>query len=445
MNDLSQYELTWQQLCPVASFKGELEMGPMFVGAGILPAFGEACKRAGLTGRTAVGMDANTRTAAGDATMASLKAAGIEARPVMIGPADGARFLSSTALSRRFRDDCGATPDFFVSVGAGTITDIVKYAAFIAERPFAAVVSAASVDAYTSSIAAMVDDGVKKSLPCLAPAVVLADLDVVRDAPLDLTLAGYGDTLAKFTSCADWLLGHHLTGEAYADEVAMLAFHSARELLERSEAVRARDPKALDLLTRGQLALGISMWLAGSSRPASGAEHLVSHTWDMQSIREDRLPAYHGFQVSVATVQMARLYDHFDRGNVWRDEAEPAARTVRRILSERDAAMQRLGSDPDEVGKVWETVEELDAFRESVRATWDELRNGLGRFIVPVFEIEGAYRRAGCPVEVEDIGVSREEARQTFLDARYLRSRFTILDLYDAFRPLSSIVDDSVQ
>ncbi len=445
MDTLKSSLLTVADLLPVTAAGKTLPMGPMYVGSGLLLGTGQACKAAGLAGRMVVGMDKNTQAAAGDVVVASLREAGFSVDPVVIGPPDGARFLSSSRLSRELLERCGAAPDGFVSVGAGTITDIVKYAAYLAGRPFAAVVSAASVDAYTSSIAAMVDGEVKKSLPCNAPAMVLADMGVVCDAPLELTQAGYGDTLAKFTACADWVLSHELFGESYSRAVARATYQSARELLDRAEAVKARDPKAMQLLMRGQLALGIAMWLADSSRPASGAEHLISHCWDMQAVRGKTLPAHHGFQVSVGTMQMARLYELFDREHVWRDGIEPAASAAARLARERDAALQRLGSDPAEVGKAWKSQAELSHFRESVRVDWPELREKIGEFLVPVYELEGAYRRAGCPVEVAQIGVDPKTAQATFLSARYLRSRFTILDLFDAFRPLSSALAQVVR
>jgi glycerol-1-phosphate dehydrogenase [NAD(P)+] len=437
--------IPWRQLCPVEDQSVSMEMGPIYIGEGLIAQCGEACLKAGLRGSALVGMDQNTALAAGNAVVASLQSAGIDAQPHMVGPQDGSRFVSTTDYSHEIVKSLEQPPDFFVSVGAGSVTDIIKYAAYMMKRPFVSVVSAASVDAYTSSIAAMVDGGVKKSLPVNPPALVITDMDVVNASPLELTTSGYGDTLAKCTSCADWVMARELTGESYSEEVSKATFSYAKQLIPLADKIKRHDKDAMDLLMRGQHALGIAMWLAKSSRPASGGEHLISHSWDMKALKAGVLPSFHGHQVAVGTLQMARLYEQLEKLRCWDGGTEPVDVAVRRIKDDQARHTAFLGSDPATVGKVHENEAELSAFRDKVKSAWPTLSEEIHHYLVPSDELEEAFRTVGCPTNAAGVGEDLDDAKATFLRARFLRSRFTVLDLFDALTPLTEVVDEVVR
>ena len=94
--------------------------------------------------------------------------------------------------------------DYLIAVGSGTVHDITRYCAYTKGIPFVSCLTAASVDGFCSSVAAMTWDGFKKTFTAVAPKIVVADLNVISKAPMFLTKSGFGDMIGKFIALADW-------------------------------------------------------------------------------------------------------------------------------------------------------------------------------------------------------------------------------------------------
>ena len=242
-----------------------------------------------LTGPALVVTDANTETVAGARLARELSA------ETLCLPADMHATEAAAALVRA-RLRTGAVP---VAVGSGTLTDVVRYAAHSAGSDFVSVPTAASMDGYASSVAALERDGVKLTLPARAPAAILADPRLAAAAPLELTRAGIGDLLAKATARVDWLAAHLLYGEQWRALQPPPGLDVA--------ALLARDLDSVSLLLGALIESGRTMAQLGSSRPASGCEHHASHLWDLLAGRGERPRALHGLQVGYATFYAMRL------------------------------------------------------------------------------------------------------------------------------------------
>ncbi|HXR28962.1 MAG TPA: iron-containing alcohol dehydrogenase, partial [Solirubrobacteraceae bacterium] len=232
-------------------------------------------------------MDANTEAVAGARLARELDA------DVLRLPAD---LHATEAAAARVR---AQLRDGLVAVGSGTLTDIVRYAAHSAGCDFVSVPTAASMDGYASSVAALERDGVKLTLPARAPVAIFADPRIAAAAPVQLTRAGVGDLLAKTTARVDWLAAHLLYGEEWR------ALQPPPEL--DVDALLAGDVDAVAVLLRALIESGLAMAAVGSSRPASGCEHHASHLWDLLAGRGARPRALHGLQVGYATGFAMRL------------------------------------------------------------------------------------------------------------------------------------------
>jgi glycerol-1-phosphate dehydrogenase [NAD(P)+] len=214
------------------------------------------------------------------------------------------RFVSELESSLHSHD---AIP---IAVGAGTINDLVKLAAHRTGRPgYLCVATAASMDGYTAFGASVTFEGAKQTFNCPAPRAVLADLDIIRRAPQEMTASGYADLSAKITAGADWILADALGAERIDDRAWAIVQGGLRDSLADPAGAREGNEDAIGPLVEGLMLGGFAMQWSKSSRPASGAEHQFSHLWDMEHhVHRGEAPS-HGFKVGVATLAVTRIYE----------------------------------------------------------------------------------------------------------------------------------------
>jgi glycerol-1-phosphate dehydrogenase [NAD(P)+] len=186
-----------------------------------------------------------------------------------------------------------------IGVGGGKALDVAKYVGFLSRLPYYAVPTSLSNDGFCSPQSSLTIRGKRRSLPAALPFGVVIDTAVCRDAPRVLTLSGVGDLVAKFTAVRDWKLAFHATGEPVDDFAALMSDGSIHSFLSHP----AFDLDGIRLLATALLLNGIAMEICGSSRPASGSEHLISHALDATSAR----PRLHGLQVGVASYLVSIL------------------------------------------------------------------------------------------------------------------------------------------
>jgi len=380
--------------------------------------------------------DENTMAAAGRQAIAILEQAGfpvtapiiLEEKPRVKPHAGVARDIA------RLIGEKGVMP---VSVGSGVINDLTKYAAELAGVPYVCVATAASMDGYAASGAALLDDGFKRTLDCAPPVAIVADLDVIARAPSRMTGWGYGDLAGKIVAGADWKLADALGEEAINPEPFALVQNNVRGWLAQPGEIRQGHEAALHDLVNGLLVSGFAMQAHGNSRPASGAEHLISHVWEMERLTFQGEPAAHGACVGIGTVAILALYEWFLSQDIARDvigRPSEAASSPERIEAEIVAAFPDrhiADSARIEMRAKLERVPRRAERLATLAANWPTLRTELRRYCVPADEMEGWLRAAGAPAHPHDVGVPLTKLAADYRRARLIRRRFTILDLLD--------------
>lgn len=194
--------------------------------------------------------------------------------------------------------------DIIAGFGGGKSIDLAKYAAWEAKKGFISIPTAASHDGIASPFASLKGGGWSTSVRAQQPALVLADLEMIASSPRRLLVAGVGDTIAKFTAVADWRLAHLLRNEYYGAFAAGLALLSARHVVKYSGIIAKNVDEGTRIVLEALINSSVAMGIAGSTRPASGSEHLFSHALDKIAPK----PALHGEQTGVGTIMMAKLH-----------------------------------------------------------------------------------------------------------------------------------------
>ncbi|MEM0439157.1 MAG: NAD(P)-dependent glycerol-1-phosphate dehydrogenase [Sulfolobales archaeon] len=199
--------------------------------------------------------------------------------------------------------------DGVIGLGGGKAIDVAKYSAKQLGKPFISFPTAPSHDGIASPFASIKGIGEVKSVGAVTPIAIFVDLDYMVKSPRRLLIAGVGDLIAKFTAVLDWRLAHLLHNEYYAEYAASLAIHSAKHVINSWQRIKNGTIDSYRIVVEGLISSGVAMCIAGSTRPASGSEHLFSHALDMVA----GYPALHGEQVGVGTIMMAYLH-----GKKWR-------------------------------------------------------------------------------------------------------------------------------
>ncbi|MDR0796421.1 MAG: sn-glycerol-1-phosphate dehydrogenase [Tannerella sp.] len=322
-----------------------------------------------------------------------------------------------------------------VAVGAGTINDLTKLAAHYSNRPYFCIATAASMDGYSSFGASITYQGIKQNFDCPAPQVILADLEIIRNAPSELTASGYADLFAKVTAGADWILADELSIEAVEPTAWSIVQDGLQDALGSPAGALAGDVEAISSLIEGLMLGGFAMQWSRTTRCASGAEHQFSHLWDMEHHTHNGRAPSHGFKVGIATLYVSALYEQLLNHPVEQLDIEACCRLWPEWEQQEARAREMfagtclLETVLTEMYAKYITREALAQQLGLLKERWPILKERLIHQLVPSSEVKRRLQLVGAPVEPEDIGISRDRLRNSFLRAYHIRRRFTILDL----------------
>jgi glycerol-1-phosphate dehydrogenase [NAD(P)+] len=391
--------------------------------------------------RTLVVSDANTHDVLGGTVERAIKSRGQVADRLTF-ELDAGLVADEGAVARLRAQIVKGGPDVVIVAGSGTLTDITRYATFSEGKPFISLPTAASMDGYASGIAAMQFDGLKASFSTHAPVAIFADLDIVASAPTEMTRWGLGDLLGKATAHFDWWLAHVATGEVFCPAIAAQVRGPLNRCLDEPEHLLRGGAAGIEALLEGLIGSGLAMARIGSSRPASGSEHHMSHFWDLLAYQGRQPHRPHGLQVGYGT----RL----------------AMSLQRRALEHLEAAMvTEIGKAATEDERYWLGTQTGSKAMEDVRAekralyakhaaSWppppDRFQGdhlGLDKLLETFPRVEGALSAAGMGRAQDLFDAATVSATMRF--ANRVRSRFTTLDLLESQGVLASVASEVLQ
>ncbi|PWL74833.1 MAG: alcohol dehydrogenase [Clostridiales bacterium] len=326
--------------------------------------------------------------------------------------------ISTAEVLAKLEDDV----EVIVAVGSGTIHDIARFCAHERGIRFVSCPTGASVDGFCSTVAAMTWYGFKKTLPAVAPEIVLADTEIIKNAPMELVRSGVGDIMAKYTALADWKMAHVLTHELLCEKIYSIMQDAADTVMQSVPGIVRGEESAYADVTYALIMSGIAMQMMGNSRPASGAEHHISHMIEMEpEAFPVKFPAMHGEKTGVGSLIAVREYKRLakieDITPYITDYAPIPEEHFRKFFGERLADSLMKENENDCLAKV---------SREKLSASWGELRRIIDELPTEEY-LYGLLEMLDAKRDLASIGVEESELPVLLKNSPLVRNRLTLM------------------
>lgn len=289
------------------------------------------------------------------------------------------------------------------ALGSGSINDITRYTANQKHLKFISIATAPSMDGYLSGVSPIIfENGLKISVPAKSALEVYCDLDILKQAPLPLILAGLGDILGKHTSLIDWKIANLVTDCFYCREIADLVKFAVDICQINAAEISQRTLRGIKTLTDALLLCGIAMDLSEFSRPASGCEHTLAHYLENEEL-QGRVYGRHGDFVGVSMLIYARLLNIF-------------------------FSKKRMPKDK----KLYEKF--MD--------NWDSIKNDVEELFENIDSIEHLMKAAGCKTNLKEIGLNAQSLQTALNIVNPTAPKYTSIQLFRDFGVDKLLISD---
>jgi glycerol-1-phosphate dehydrogenase [NAD(P)+] len=309
-----------------------------------------------------------------------------------------------------------ADVDGILSVGTGSLNDICRVASFYAKKELCIFATAPSMDGFASDSAPIITGNFKESKFVEQPRIIIADTKILAASPVELKAAGFGDMVAKYIGIFEWRLANLLIGEYYCENIAKMSLDAVGRMVALADKVTADDEETAGAIMEALVLSGLAMKLAGCSRPASGAEHVISHYWECYKLARGIWPEFHGKKVGVASLVLIgiihNLVDRLEEIETTEDKTD-WEKVYGAFDQSQLADVKRLNSPT--------ITDKVDP--ERLREIWPEVRR-IAREVLPARdELEALMKAAGCATTIGEINVSDELFELGLRYHAYMRQR----------------------
>lgn len=335
----------------------------------------------------------------------------------------------------QLRSGCDRNYDGIIAIGSGTINDLCKLLAKEDGAPLLVVATAPSMDGYASNTASVLVGGLKTSLPAVAPNIVIADTELLSNAPRRMIQAGFGDMLAKYVSICEWRISNLVTGEYYCATIADLIRRSLQKCMDSTKFYKDKPERMLHAMTEGLILSGVATSFAGISRPASGMEHYFSHVWDMMAIQNGSECDLHGVQVGVATLLTLEVYESIR--NLQPDSEQAVHAPRRDSEADWECRLRRLlgpganGIIEDFRSNRIEVAARNRQRTETVLTHWEEILAIIEDELPRREEILAFMKWIRAPTSPEEINIPENVVKDSFLVTKDIRDKYIASTLLD--------------
>lgn len=340
-------------------------------------------------------------------------------------------------------DDC----DLMIGCGTGAITSILRYASFKLKLPCFTVCTAAPMDGFSASVGIMNVNNLKATMPAHSTEVIIGDTDILAAAPFRMTIAGFGDLISKLNALNDWRIGVIVNGDHFCEKIYDLIRYYVNDMLEKAPGLKTREPEVIGDVMNALLLTGTTISLYGNSRPVSGAEHHLSHYWEVLGEQRGKPFAMHGEQAAVGTVLGLMLEEKLSGLDVDFDEARTKAKAyspdgwkkeICRVYGNAADAILKLEKTSGK-NAVGGRLQRIAVAEER----WTDVQEVL-RSAYPWKKLRALLREISCPCDPRDIGITADVLKDSLLYSKDTRARYTAAQLAWDLGVIEQVADEMI-
>jgi len=406
------------QNCPCGQ-KHECDIKDVAVGSGLLQQTADILKRNNFPSDILVVADNNTLKAA-EGILDILQNNGFNIKTRIFDDLRVAEYEEAENIAKLSADVGG-----ILSVGTGSLNDICRRAAFVANKDFAIFATAPSMDGFASVTSPLTANNFKISYPAKQPSVIIGDTAILAKAPAELKSAGFGDMIAKYTALVDWKIAKLTIGEPMCERVAAVTKDGLMRAVSLADKVTSEDEQAAEAIFEGLILTGLAMKLGDTTRAASGAEHVVSHFWECKKLEQGLLSDFHGKKCGVATLMCTRLY---------KELAKIKNPVFVEDTTDWDKVYAVYGENfRSEVEKYNTPTVTDETSPEILASNRQEICRIINEELPSVEELTALMKKAGCATTAKEIGVTDELAVLGLQYHPYMRHRMMMTRLVPMF------------
>ena len=331
-----------------------------------------------------------------------------------------------------------------IAVGSGTINDISRFLSYKIGIPYVIIGTAPSMDGYASVVSPLVVDGVKTTYNAVYPLAIVADIDIMRQAPMYMLQAGLGDILGKYTALADWHIANILNDEYFCKEIEKLVLSSLKKCEEAAQSIKDRDDQTVEKIIEALILTGLAIGMVGASRPASGEEHHLSHCYEMIFMNRGETTKWlHGNNVGVGVGIIAYAYEYLnniDINKIFRNESYlylDKAKWRQNIKEVYGTCGSNIIAFKE--NSICFNEEERKINMKKILANWESIKK-VCEVCVPAPEaIINTLKKAGAIYSPKELGLDKELFRKSFIAAKDIRKRYGALQLLEDLGKLDDV------
>lgn len=399
------------------------------VGAGVLTSLVDYVEKYGFK-KVYVACDEITYGIAGEKVMNILHDANIDAKAHVF---TGGRFIPNEESLGKLMIDAPRDLDLVVAVGTGSINDMCRFFSYQMNVPYAIVATAAPMDGFASSGAALMVDNIKQTIPAQTPLFIIGDTDILCGAPTRMISAGLGDLLGKFTCLNDWRISKIVNDEYYCDTVVNLVKDCIENVLKNADKAASRDPKVIGDIMEGLVLTGVAMSFVGNSRPAAGCEHHLNHYWEAIEIQNGQIPVLHGIEVGLAEVVILKMTEFLRESRPDFDAAREKAKQYDQAAWE-EKMKEVYGTASDAIIELEHESKKNDPEGrlkriDKIEENWDEIVKLMNDYMPSAERMIEILKSLDAPYFPSQVGFSDEMLYNALVYGKENRARYTLLSM----------------